>query len=294
MTLSAVKFVAWTLLSDENSWFSKGVSHLTKVDEFAKLKASIDRGSPVTLGLIVARDLAHLGSNHQIIAYGYDETPDAQTVYIYDVNYPNRELALISANNALGWREDDDALKLHLEWRGWFIQDYKPKRPPANLDRLTITKRKAKTKAAVAAAKANAQALLVTLTSITFHNDDDKNATDDLALSFDIGGQTWRWPSGGTKTVEDGKRYRLNKSFSLSVFAGGSLNISARPAFSDAHQSAVNEGLLESNDAPLDNEPAGLIFNSFMVKDKWGIGEHSARSSGAGGAYTLVYSVSVA
>ena len=185
MTLSAVKFVAWSLASDKPSWFNKGVSRMTHEDEFAKLKTSIDRGVPVTLGLITARDLAHLGSNHQVVAYGYDETPAAKTVYIYDVNYADYEMALVSAPGALGWREDDASLNLHLEWRGWFVQDYSPKRPPANLDAPTIPSRSTQAKAALPTKprrKARKAALRVTLNRITFSNEEDSNATDDVAL----------------------------------------------------------------------------------------------------------------
>ena len=297
MTLSAVKFVAWSLASDKSGWFSKGVSRMTKEGEFAKLKASIDGGVPATLGLITAHDLAHLGSNHQVIAYGYEETPAAQTVYIYDVNYADRELALVSGRGLLGWRQDDGALKLHLEWRGWFVQDYSPKRPPANLDAPTIasrsarTKSVARTKASRKARKASA-ALWVTLNRITFNNDEDGEATDAVALEFNIGGQTWRWPSSGLKTVEDGKRYRLNKTFEVTLAAGETLEISARPALSEAHWSALNEGLLESENARLEDEVAGVIHDRFTARDKWGVGEHSTRSSGAGGAYTVGYSIS--
>lgn len=294
VTLSAVKFVAWSLASDKSTWFSKGVSRMTKVDEFAKLKASIDRGVPVTLGLITARDLANLGSNHQVIAYGYDETPDAQTVYLYDVNYADREMALVSKRNALGWRQDDAALNLHLDWRGWFVQDYSPKRPPTNLDAPTFAPRVVRAKSVAATKprrKAKPASLFVTLQRISFSNEDDLAATDEIALEFNVAGQVWRWPNSGFKAVEDGKRYRLNKTFEVTLAADEPLHISARPALSEAHWSALSDGLLESEDAPLDDALAGLIDNSYTAKEKWGLGEHTTRSSGAGGAYTLVYSV---
>ena len=294
MTLSAVKFVAWSLASDKPSWFSKGVSRMTHEDEFAKLKASIDRGVPLTLGLITARDLAHLGSNHQVVAYGYDETPAAKTVYIYDVNYADYELALVAAPGALGWREDNVLLNLHLEWRGWFVQDYSPKRPPANLDAPTIPSRSTQAKAALPTKprrKARKATLRVTLNRITFSNEEDSDATDEVALEFNIGGQTWSWPSEGFKTVEDGKSYRLNKKFEVVMAANATLHIAARPALSEAHWSALNTGLLESADAQLEDDVAGVLHDSFTAQDKWGVGEHSTRSSGAGGAYTVVYSI---
>jgi hypothetical protein len=299
MTLSAVKFVSWSLGSDQSSWFSKGVSRRTKEDEFAKLKESILRGVPVTIGLITARDLAHLGSNHQVIAYGYEETPDAQTLHIYDVNYADREMTLTSARDALGWRQDDDALKLHLEWRGWFVQDYAPKRPPTNLDPPHFATRVVRPRDLAPAKtklrrKARPATLQVTLQRITFVNDEDDAASDNVAIEFNIGGQAWRWPSTGTKAVEDGKRYRLNKTFEVAIAGDETLHISARPSLSEAHWSALHNGLLESEDAPLDEALAGMVHDSYTAKDKWGVGEHTSRSSGAGGAYTVVYTVSMA
>lgn len=58
------------------------------VPEFPKVKAAIDRGQFVLLGL---RSSAHgnLGG-HQVLAYGYH--PTEPCIYVYDCNFPNQEI----------------------------------------------------------------------------------------------------------------------------------------------------------------------------------------------------------
>jgi hypothetical protein len=132
MVLSAAKYVTWSLSPDNAGFLLKGVSRWTKEDEWKKLRASIDIGKPVVLGLIAARELGELGKNHQVIAFGYEEKPDrdAKTVFLYDVNYPNAEIRLHSDESRLGWIEESHNLE---QWRGWFVQDYAPRMPPADL-----------------------------------------------------------------------------------------------------------------------------------------------------------------
>ena len=74
-TGSAAKFVTWSLHSDDPTWVFKGVSRWTKEEELPRLVASIDRGRPVVLGLVVARSLGAIGDNHQVVAYGYEKAP---------------------------------------------------------------------------------------------------------------------------------------------------------------------------------------------------------------------------
>ena len=72
-TGSAAKFVTWSMHSDDETWVFKGVTRWTKEEELPRLIASIDAGRPVVLGLVVARNLAAIGDNHQVIAYGYEQ-----------------------------------------------------------------------------------------------------------------------------------------------------------------------------------------------------------------------------
>jgi len=56
--------------------------------EWEKLKAGVDAGDPVPIGLVYATK--HITDNHQVLAIGYDEENQAQsTIYVYDPNCPD-------------------------------------------------------------------------------------------------------------------------------------------------------------------------------------------------------------
>ncbi len=133
-TLSAVKFVTWSLAPDSGNFLVHGVRERTRKEEFKKLREAIDRGMPVPLGLIVARNLNDLGRNHQVVAYGYDYDAETQhmTVYIYDVNWPGQEITLTSGKDDAVWFESSPGKE---QWRGWFVQDYAPRHLPPDLAR---------------------------------------------------------------------------------------------------------------------------------------------------------------
>jgi hypothetical protein len=62
----------WTVLPDRSTFFARGVHERTVYEELPRLRQAIDQGRPVPLVLIHARDLANIGLNHQVVAYGYD------------------------------------------------------------------------------------------------------------------------------------------------------------------------------------------------------------------------------
>ncbi len=128
---SSAKYVHWTLASDHSTWLGgKGVSRWTKEDEFPKLRAQIDAGQPVALGLIDATNLADIGNeNHQVVAYGYEWHPKAGTmkVFMYDNNDWGREHTLSSHPGTRHW---DTSLDPSDPWRGWFVIDYTRVNPP--------------------------------------------------------------------------------------------------------------------------------------------------------------------
>ncbi len=131
VTPSAINFVIWSLLPDGPSWFNKGVSLLTREDEFPRLQSQLDLGHPQVLGLIDARDIAHIGDNHQVVAYGYDVAPGGVIqVYIYDNNTPNQEVVLTLVPGQIGMLASNKAGG----WRGFFVQGYGPAYPPYLLD----------------------------------------------------------------------------------------------------------------------------------------------------------------
>lgn len=125
---SALRFPEWTVHSDHATWFYKGVTRWTKEDEFPKLQAAIDSGTPVVLGLIGAQNLGDVGNkNHQVVAYGYERHPQAgMTVFIYDNVSPDSEVVLSSdaGNPHFSASNRGEA------WRGFFVHDYAHNNPP--------------------------------------------------------------------------------------------------------------------------------------------------------------------
>ncbi|MDX6298537.1 MAG: hypothetical protein QOI51_2394 [Nocardioidaceae bacterium] len=64
----------------------------TVEDEWPKIKAGVDAGQPVPLGLIRTRSFwpGELGKNHQVLAFGYDEDEAHHvTIHLYDPNHPD-------------------------------------------------------------------------------------------------------------------------------------------------------------------------------------------------------------
>ncbi|WP_315096139.1 MIR domain-containing protein [uncultured Cellulomonas sp.] len=125
-TGSAAKFVTWSMHSDDETWVFKGVRRWTKEEELPRVIRSIDAGRPVVLGLVVARDLASVGHNHQVIAYGYEQDRESgrTTVQVYDNNSPGRAVTLTSEQGQSDWTASNGHV-----WRGFFVQDYTPRRP---------------------------------------------------------------------------------------------------------------------------------------------------------------------
>lgn len=124
---SAVRFLAWTLLPDERSLLFRGVSGWTAA-EVPKVRAALDAGEPVVLGMVGARALRDVGRrNHQVVAIGYRTIPGGVTFDLYDPNTPGRTVQL-------AWTKRSGALVASNRrdpWRGFFLHTYVPDRPPA-------------------------------------------------------------------------------------------------------------------------------------------------------------------
>ena len=142
MTLSAINFITWTLHPDAPTWFAKGVHGWTIEDEFPKLRAQLDLGRPRVLGLVTARDFAHIGYNHQVVACGYDFDPASGTitVLIYDCNSPGIEVTLTTSPGMQGVTASNG-----YSWRGFFVQGY-GKGSPDFLADGTLLKEKSSSK----------------------------------------------------------------------------------------------------------------------------------------------------
>jgi hypothetical protein len=124
---SALRFLSWTVFPDGSLPFAKGVRRWT-AEEIPGLKASIDDGDPVVIGLIGARSLSDVGRrNHQAVAFGYQLVVGGVDVLIYD---PNNH----GVTSVLHWRKGDSLIHASNRptrpWRGLFVHDYVANVPP--------------------------------------------------------------------------------------------------------------------------------------------------------------------
>jgi hypothetical protein len=120
-SLSGPKFITLTLAPDHATWFSAGLTTWTRVDECAKIRESVDAGTPAVLGLIGARDLGSIGDNHQVVVCGYDSDRDPMSVLIYDNNWRRRTVRLDSTPSDPNYYPS-----MGTPWRGFFVEWYSP------------------------------------------------------------------------------------------------------------------------------------------------------------------------
>lgn len=68
--------------------------------EWPKIKRKLDTGQPCPLGLVCVEttEIARLGENHQVLAYGYDLQGDDLTLFIYDPNLHDRDDITLKLN----------------------------------------------------------------------------------------------------------------------------------------------------------------------------------------------------
>jgi len=106
--------------------------------EWPRIRAEIDGGRLPVIGTIriASRNPMVLSSNHQVLGYAYDETPERIAIRVYDPNRPGQDdveiRATIDPDDDEAWadrirlgRSDGDALL------GWFLQPY-PRPGPLN------------------------------------------------------------------------------------------------------------------------------------------------------------------
>jgi len=96
-------------------------------EEWKKLKASVDAGDPVPIGLV--RETQNVYDNHQVLAIGYEEVDEAHgTIHLYDPNCPDRKtfIRFEFGNQLLDGREDCGA---SAPLRGFFCETYTPVDP---------------------------------------------------------------------------------------------------------------------------------------------------------------------
>ena len=143
------KFAQWMVLPDDTILGTQKRTY----DEFEEIRAKLDDGNPVVLGLVYVSgsDTFEIWNNHQVLAYGYSEVSDTTiNISIYDPNYPGRDNVLIRAERVpvgttfvpgapprkrtvLGFKCTQKISDSNKNLRGFFAMPYVPVVPPLGL-----------------------------------------------------------------------------------------------------------------------------------------------------------------
>jgi hypothetical protein len=111
----------------------QALAHRTTRVEWERMRAAIDRGATVVLGLIGWGPIP--SRNHQVVAYGYDDHP--QTIYVYDNRVGPKEICLVNDDRSACWWSSTTGPSScrspgDMRWRGWFLESgYQPRAPVA-------------------------------------------------------------------------------------------------------------------------------------------------------------------
>jgi hypothetical protein len=93
------EYYTWMQLPTHDTLLGpKGTSDLTINSTMPIVRQSIDAGRPMPLGLVCVHstDPTMLGHNHQVLAYGYQDSGSTTTVKVYDPNHPNNDTVSIT------------------------------------------------------------------------------------------------------------------------------------------------------------------------------------------------------
>jgi hypothetical protein len=136
MPFTWMKYLDWQRRPDGSKFVAgvrtrRGVSSLMIDTEWPKIRAQLDDGKLVPLGLVKQTGWSprKLGLNHQVLAYGYDLLGDDLTVHVYDPNYPGDDSVTLTWNLA---DPDSPRAVTHsregANVRGVFATEYRPPR----------------------------------------------------------------------------------------------------------------------------------------------------------------------
>ncbi len=121
------RFMAWLIALNHipKSWPFRGRTAwllAQSKEEWKKLKASVDAGEPVPIGLV--RDTKNVYDNHQVLAIGYDEVDEAHgTIYVYDPNCPGK-VSTISIEFGEQLLDGRETCHTTAPLRGFFCESY--------------------------------------------------------------------------------------------------------------------------------------------------------------------------
>lgn len=112
-----------------------GLAWRTVRQQWPQIKKDLDRNVPCGLGLVAAsgHDPRELGKNHQVLAYGYQATPDLVTVRVYDPNRGQDDDIAIRFDPRSPTKPTtfEHNLGIGHPVRGFFRVAYSPASPPA-------------------------------------------------------------------------------------------------------------------------------------------------------------------
>jgi hypothetical protein len=116
-------------LPDGDTPSTRGLSWRTLIEEWPLVRADLDAGLLVPLGLIRVRspNPLEMGQNHQVLAYGYDldEATRDLRVWVYDPNYPDHDRLTLSASLADPTRASPIVYPHGEAFRGFFRTRYR-------------------------------------------------------------------------------------------------------------------------------------------------------------------------
>lgn len=121
------RYYQWMTLPDT------GLARRTLARHWPRVRASLDAGCPVPLGVVTVagRDPLRLGANHQVLAYAYTAERSAVTVRVYDPNRGPANDARVRFGATVGnTAAFGHNLGISLPVRGFFVTGYRPARPP--------------------------------------------------------------------------------------------------------------------------------------------------------------------
>jgi hypothetical protein len=112
----------------------RGVSWRTLASEWPRIRAGLDAGIPVPLGLVTVASAnpLQLGHNHQALAFGYSHAGSEVMLRVYDPNSGRRDDIAIAFDGSSPARATfRHNLNLPRPVRGFFPVGYSPVLPPA-------------------------------------------------------------------------------------------------------------------------------------------------------------------
>lgn len=120
---------------------AKGRSWVTYREELPRIQDDIDAGKLSPLALIQTDNL-DVGSNHQVLVYGYEKNGQKVTLFIYDPNFPQQEVTftfdITQTDGEVSISRSHDTKRI---WCFFRINGYAPQMPP--FGRLTLSVKEA-------------------------------------------------------------------------------------------------------------------------------------------------------